>query len=117
MFMQRIFELGRIKYIFHNNYQIYYKPLLEHHIKSGFVDAERPNMILYWDDAERMTNYLDYVVRRINKYGLHWGILNQHKFDGYKELIKKEEDELVDYFLYEMRKAPVEEEPKQKMPL
>ena len=31
------------------------------------------------------------------------------KGPNYKEVIKQKEDELVDYFLYEMRKAPAAE--------
>ena len=61
-----------------------------------------------WDDTIKMTNYIDYVTRKITKYGLHYGFMNPYKFENYKEKINKDEDELAEYFLYEMRKQPIE---------
>lgn len=39
------------------------------------------------------------------------------KHPNYKADMKKKEDELVDYFLYEMRKAPAERDPIPEMPI
>lgn len=118
MYFMRMFEIARCKLIFPHNYRNYFIPLLEHHVKSGNLDGHSfEDRVYYWDDASKIANYMDYVTRRINKYGLHWGIINKKKFENYKEKIQKEEDELVDYFLYEMRKAPVKEQELPNMPL
>ncbi len=44
-------------------------------------------------------------------------MINRFKSNNYKEEMKKQEDNLVDYFLYEMRKAPAEEVALPDMPL
>lgn len=115
MYKQRLNEIARCYFIF-GGFSPYLLPLYEHHLKLGDVDRSGEFRNLYWDDATKIANYLDYVMKRINKYGLHWGILNPKKFDGYKEQMKKEEDELTQYFLYEMRKPPAEEKEYAEMP-
>jgi len=113
----RMEEIARCNHIFPNMYMSYALPLYEHHIKLGNLDSFALGRVYYWDDATKMGNYFDYVMRRINKYGLHWGLLNKNKFQGYKEKIAQEEDDLTKYFLYEMRKAPVEQNELNKMPI
>jgi hypothetical protein len=81
------------------------------------VDRYTKPKYLKWDDASISVGYLQYVLNRIGKYGLQWGSLNYKKFDNYKQKLKEEEDKLVDYFLYEMRKPPVEGEKLEPMPL
>ena len=45
-----------------------------------------------------------------NNIGLQYGLLNHRKFPNYKESLKKMEDELTEYFLYEMKKEPLTRE-------
>ena len=107
MYTQRKQELARCSILFKDRARYYNLPLLEHHIKMGEVD--KPNAVKYlnWRDASVSVAYLEYVLARLSRYGLHWGALRNRKFPDYKEKIRSDEDELVDYFLYEMRKAPV----------
>ena len=46
-----------------------------------------------------------------------YGSLIIRKGPNYKETIRQKEDELVDYFLYEMRKAPAEQPKLPDMPI
>ena len=89
------------------NVESYNAPLLEN-LYSSRVDKNTIFKNFKWDDAIKMTNYIDYVTRKISKYGLHYGFMNPYKFENYKEKIRNDEDELAEYFLYEMRKEPVE---------
>ena len=91
-----------------NTYQSYVKPLYENFLKEGLLDKRNDKINYRWDDASRIVGYLDYVKRRINKYGLQYGYLTFNKFYDYKTSLQEEEDRLVDYFIYEMRKEPVE---------
>ena len=110
MYLMRLGEIARSFNLFQASYFSYCLPLHEHHLKLGHTDYNNLYKIYYWDDATKIVNYLDYVTKRINKYGLHWGVIDNQKFDGYKEQIKKDEDELTNYFLFEMRKPPTEKE-------
>ena len=53
-----------------NNYMLYIQPLWEHHIKMGDLDRISPTRFYYWDDASRVVGYLDYVYKRVHKYGM-----------------------------------------------
>jgi len=107
MYTQRKQELARCYVLFRERARYYNLPLLEHHIKMGEVD--KPNALKYlnWRDASVSVAYLQFVLERLSRYGLHWGALRNRKFPDYKQKIRSDEDELVDYFLYEMRKAPL----------
>jgi hypothetical protein len=109
MYKARISEIGRCYLLFknNNNYMNYVTPLLEHHTKLGELDRLSLHRYFNWDDASITTSYYDYVLRRISKYGLQHGLLNYKKFPNYRENLKKLEDELTDYFLYEMKKEPL----------
>ena len=117
MYKARQDEIGRCLVLFKNNgaYTSYIQPLVEHHIKLGELDRLIAHKYYNWDDASITTGYYDYVLRRLGKYGkfiiilgLQYGLLNHKKFPNYKEELNKLEDELTDYFLYEMRKEPQE---------
>jgi hypothetical protein len=116
MYNQRKHELARCFVLFRDRSKYYNLPLIEHHIKMGEVD--KPNAIKYltWKDASISVAYLEYVLNRLSRYGLHWGALKYKKFPDYKQTIRSQEDELVDYFLYEMRKAPMKKEEIHAMP-
>lgn len=109
MHRQRKSELARSIVLFGDRARYYNYPLLEHHLKMG--DVDKPNCLKYlnWRDASISVAYLEYVLGRVGRYGLHWGALNNQKFPDYKQKIKSDEDDLVDYFLYEMRKAPLKQ--------
>ncbi len=117
LYSLRIEEMGRMYVIFRQNAYMYLPPLYEFHIKMGDTDRRRGATLYKWDDASISIGYFDYVLRRIQKYGLHRGPLSSAKFPSYKEMIQEEEDKLVDYFLYEMRKPPLEEKELPRMPL
>ncbi len=110
-------ELSRLYVLFRRNASMYALPLLENEIKMGNLDHYAAHKYLRWDDACITINYLDYVLRRADKYKLTLGPLTQKKYPNHKEDLKQKEDELVDYFLYEMRKEPVEQQEIPAMPL
>ena len=116
MYNQRKSELARSIVLFRERARYYNLPLLEHHIKMGDVDKPNSNKYLNWRDASVSVAYLEYVLSRLGRYGLQWGALNNQKFPDYKQKIKSDEDELVDYFLYEMRKAPIKQKEIPAMP-
>ena len=91
-------------------YNSYALPLYENYIKEGILDKFNPYADFTWDDSSRIAGYVEYLTRRISKFGLHYGLINQNKFKDYKKTIQIEEDKLVDYLLYEMRKSPQEKE-------
>ena len=116
MYNQRKFELARCYVLYRERSKFYNLPLLEHHIKMGETDRPNANKYLNWKDASLSVAYFEYVLNRLSRYGLHWGALKNNKFPDYKEKIRSDEDELVDYFLYEMRKPPVKKEEIPSMP-
>lgn len=107
LYKRKFHELARLKCIFRNSYYSYSKPLIESLLQSR-IDKYTSYKEYHWEDAIKMTNYIDYLTRKITKYGLHYGFMNVYKFNNYKEKIESDEDELANYFLYEMRKKPVE---------
>lgn len=101
--------------LFRNNAPVYMKELVNYDIKMGSVDKYDQSKYYKWDDATIIVGYLDYVMRRLRKYSLDRGVMSSLKFPYYKEKLQKEEDQLVDYFLYEMRKSPLKREEIPKM--
>ncbi len=112
----RTAEFGRMYVLFRTNANMYLQPLYDYHLKMGIVDKPALHKFLKWDDASITVNYLLYVLERIKKYGLCYGPIGQSKFPDYKETLRKTEDELTDYFLYEMRKEPSAEKEYPPMP-
>lgn len=101
-------EMSRLYSIFGKSaFLAYIMPLYEQY-GDQYVDKYNQYSNFYWDDASRAAAYIDYVTRKITKYGLQYGMISQKKFYNYKQTIQDDEDRLVDYFLYEMRKAPSE---------
>jgi hypothetical protein len=113
----RTAEMGRMYVLFKGNSEMYLQPLYDFHIKMGIVDKPTMHKFLKWDDASLSVNYLLYVLERVKKYGLNYGPLGQNKFPDYKETLKKTEDQLAEYFLYEMRKEPAPEKQYPPMPV
>jgi len=81
----------------------YFYPLMDDYFKRRAVDAPRLGRLWTWDDSSKMVAFVDSEVMRAEKYGLDIPTFN---FAGVtQEQLKTKENELTDYFLYEMRKA------------
>ena len=68
------------------------------------IDKPRLLRLWTWDDSTRIANFMTVHLLKSQRYGLDIPI--QHSMGLTKDDLKKREDELVEYFLYEMRKAP-----------
>ena len=116
MMKKRTEEFSRMYILFKGNSTMYLQPLYDFHLKMGIVDKPSIHKYLKWDDASLTVNYLIYVLERIKKYGLNYGPLGKDKFPDYKNSLKKTEDELTEYFLYEMRKEAAPEKELSNLP-
>ena len=65
---------------------------------------DKPKMLRMWtwDDSTKIVNFMTLHLKQAAKYGLDIPIQNTALYT--KEELKKKEDELTEYFLYEMRK-------------
>ena len=65
---------------------------------------DKPKMLRLWawDDSSKIVNFMTCHLMQAKKYGLDIPI--QNKMFITKEELKAREDELTEYFLYEMRK-------------
>ncbi len=70
--------------------------------RSQSVDQPRMNRLWTWEDSSKIVNFVTVHLALAKKYGLDLGTTNNASFT--KEEIKTKEDELTEYFLYEMRK-------------
>ena len=66
------------------------------------VDKPRMNRLWTWDDSSKIVNMMNVHLQYVKKYGLDLGVTNRASFTQGE--IKQMEDELTEYFLYEMRK-------------
>ena len=66
------------------------------------VDRPRILRTWTWQDSCKMVNFIDHHFLKCQKYGLDVPILNDRNFT--KEELKQREDQLTDYFLYELNK-------------
>ena len=80
----------------------YFYPLLDDFSKAQAVDRPRLLRTWTWDDSSRIVNFMNVHLLRCAKYGLDIPI--QRSFGLTKAELKQKEDELVEYFLYELRK-------------
>ena len=55
-----------------------------------------------WEDSSKIVNFMTLHLVKAQKYGLDMPFMNNVMLT--KEELKAREDELVEYFLYEMRK-------------
>ncbi len=85
------------------SYQYFY-PLLDDFMTYQAIDKPRLLRLWTWDDSTRIANFMTVHLLKSQRYGLDIPI--QHSMGLTKDDLKKREDELVEYFLYEMRKAP-----------
>ena len=79
-------------------------PIMEDYLKQVRLDGPRVDRVWTWKDATRIVEYYRQHVRRSIKYGLDNGQCLENRT---KEAFQEKENELVDYFLSEMRKKPV----------
>ena len=68
---------------------------------------DKPKMLRMWtwDDSSRIVNFFTLHLMHAKKFGLD--IPNHNNNLLTKEELKKREDELTEYFLYEMRKPAI----------
>ena len=71
-------------------------------MRQDCIDKPRTARFWTWEDASKMANFLTLHYQRSNKYGLNIPIQCNPLMT--KEELKTREDELTQYFLYEMRK-------------
>ena len=84
-----------------NSWQYFY-PLLDDFMSSQAMDKPKMLRMWDWDDSSKIVNFMTMHLKQAEKYGLDIPIQNQTLFT--KEELKRKEDELTEYFLYEMRK-------------
>ena len=85
------------------SYQYFY-PLLDDFMTYQAIDKPRLLRLWTWDDSTRIANFMSAHLLKCQRYGLDMPI--QRNIGLTKEDLKRKEDELTQYFLYEMRKKP-----------
>ena len=83
----------------------YFYPLLDDYMSSQAMDKPKMLRMWSWDDSSRIVNFFTVHLMHAQKFGLD--IPNRNNNLLTKEELKKREDELCEYFLYEMRKPAV----------
>jgi len=84
----------------------YFYPLMDDYFKRRVIDSPRSGRLWTWEDSSKMVAFVDSEVMRAEKYGLDIPTFHFAKIKP--EELKTKENDLTDYFLYEMRKAPRE---------
>eukprot|EP00347_Sterkiella_histriomuscorum_P019105 403342929 len=82
----------------------YFEPLLGDYMNYIAIEKPRSLRLWTWDDSTKIVNFLTLHLMKSQKYGLDIPFNTPVFLD--KEQAKVREDELVQYFLYEMRKKP-----------
>ena len=85
------------------SYQYFY-PLLDDFMTYQAIDKPRLLRLWTWDDSTRIVNMMSVYLLKSHRYALD--IPTQRSTGLTKEDLKRREDELTQYFLYEMRKKP-----------
>ena len=83
------------------SYQYFY-PLLDDYMNASAVDRPRNLRLWTWEDSTRIVNFFDCHLLRAHKFGLDIPV--QISVGLTKAELKQREDELCEYFLYELRK-------------
>ena len=87
------------------SYQYIY-PLMDDYMNAAAMDRPKMLRMWTWDDSTRIVNFMTLHFKKAEKFGLDLPIQSCVLFT--KEELKTKEDELTDYFLYEMRKPAAE---------
>ena len=82
----------------------YFYPLLEDFMTYQAIDKPRLQRLWTWEDSTRMANMMTVHLFKTHRYGLDIPITQSVGLT--KEGLNQREDELTQYFLYEMRKKP-----------
>ena len=80
----------------------YFYPLLDDYMASAAMDKPKSLRLWTWDDASKIVNFMTVHQATCEKYGLNMPHFAPRSIT--KEEIKQKENELYEYFLYEMRK-------------
>ena len=82
-------------------YQYFY-PLLDDYMQQSAMDRPRSLRTWTWQDSSKIVNFFNLHMLRSKKYALDIPITTNSFVT--KEELKQKENELVEYFLYELRK-------------
>lgn len=85
------------------SYQYFY-PLLDDFMTYQAIDKPRMLRLWTWDDSTRIVNMMTIHLQKSHRYALDIPI--QRTTGLSKDDLKRKEDQLTEYFLYEMRKQP-----------
>ena len=85
------------------SYQYFY-PLLDDFMTYQAIDKPRLLRLWTWDDSSRIVNMMSVHLMKSHRYALDIPIQRQQGLT--KDDLKRKEDQLTEYFLYEMRKKP-----------
>ena len=85
------------------SYQYFY-PLLDDFMTYQAIDKPRLLRLWTWEDSTRIANLMTTHLYKCHRYALDIPI--QKNGGLTKEDLQRREDDLVQYFLYEMRKKP-----------
>ena len=88
------------------SYQYFY-PLMDDYMQANTMDKPKMIRLWTWDDSSKIVNFIDCHFKMVERYGLNYPAQCQEMVT--KQELKTREDELVDYFLYEMRKPAAEQ--------
>ena len=95
-------EMRRLHRAMGTNSFLYFYPLLDDFMNSQAMDKPKMLRMWAWEDSTKIVNFMTLHLKQAEKFALDIPIQNQTLFT--KEELKKKEDELTEYFLYEMRK-------------
>ena len=80
----------------------YFYPLMDDYMTAMATDKPKMLRMWSWDDSTKIVNFMTLHLKQAQKYGLDITIQNTTLYT--KAELKQKEDELTEYFLYEMRK-------------
>ena len=75
---------------------------MDDYMQSAAMDRPKLLRLWAWDDATKIVNFMTQHYMQAEKYGLNFPITANKLYT--KAELKMKEDELCEYFLYEMRK-------------
>ena len=95
-------EIKRLQRSMGSMSYLYFYPLLDDYTSQNAVDRPRILRTWTWQDSCKMVNFFDHHLLKCQKYGLDVPVLRSTGMT--KEELKQYEDQLTDYFLYELNK-------------
>ena len=98
-------ELRRLQRIMPSMHFFYNFPLIDDYMQLNSIQSPRSYRLWTWDDSSKMVNFLRNHREKAAKYGLDL-TYPLPKFTT-KEDLQRREDALTEFFVHQMRKAPV----------